>query len=69
MKMIGKLVGGLVGRKVAQRYGDSGFTGAVIGAGVGAVARRGLGPLGLLIGAGYVASKVMARRRGTSPRV
>lgn len=65
--MIGKLVGGLVGRKVARRYGDNGLTGAVIGAGVGAVARRGLGPLGLLLAGGYVARKVMDRRR--TPRV
>ena len=31
--------------------------------GIGAVARRGLGPLGLVLAGGYVAKKVMDRRR------
>jgi hypothetical protein len=61
--MIGKIIGGLVGRRAAQRYGNNGLSGALMGAGVAAVARRGLGPLGLLLGAGYVAKKVADRRR------
>lgn len=61
--MIGKIIGGLVGRRAAERYGNSGVSGALVGAGVAAVARRGLGPLGLLLGAGYVAKKVVDRRR------
>lgn len=61
--MIGKIIGGMLGRRAAQRYGNSGVGGALLGAGVAAVARRGLGPLGLLLGAGLVAKKVADRRR------
>jgi hypothetical protein len=70
--MIGKILGGYVGQRMGSRYsreGGSGVKGALIGTGIAMVARRGLGPLGLLLGAGYVASKLMNRRRGTSPRV
>jgi hypothetical protein len=61
--MIGKLLGGWLGHRVGERYGNNGLKGALLGAGVGMVARRGLGPLGLVLGGGYVAKKVMDRRR------
>ena len=64
--MIGKILGGYVGQRVGNRYsreGGSGLRGALIGTGIAMVARRGLGPLGLLIGGGYVAKKVLDRRR------
>ena len=64
--MLGKLLGGYVGQRMGNRYGregGSGLRGALIGTGVAMVARRGLGPLGLLIGGGYVAKKVLDRRR------
>jgi hypothetical protein len=65
--MLGKILGGYVGQRVGNRYnqggGGSGLRGALIGTGIAMVARRGLGPLGLLIGGGYVAKKVLDRRR------
>ena len=67
--MIGKIIGGIVGQKMATRAGantnGSGLRGALIGTGIAMVARRGLGPLGLLLGGGYVAKKVLDRRRAT----
>jgi uncharacterized membrane protein YebE (DUF533 family) len=64
--MLGKILGGYVGQRVGNRYnrdGGGGLKGALIGTGVAMVARRGLGPLGLLIGGGYLAKKVLDRRR------
>lgn len=69
--MLGKILGGYVGNRIGNRYsreGGSGLRGALIGTGVAMIARRGLGPLGLLIGGGYVAKKVLDRRRGTTRR-
>jgi hypothetical protein len=67
--MIGKILGGIVGQKMATRAGannnGSGLRGALIGTGIAMVARRGLGPLGLLLGGSYVAKKVLDRRRAT----
>jgi uncharacterized membrane protein YebE (DUF533 family) len=63
--MLGKILGGYVGHRMATRNGNNGggLKGALLGAGIGMVARRGLGPLGLLLGGGYVAKKVLDRRR------
>jgi len=66
--MLGKILGGYVGQRMGSRYGNSreggsGLRGALIGTGIAMVARRGLGPLGLLLGGGYVAKKVLDRRR------
>lgn len=41
--MLGKIAGALVGRRLASR--NSGASGAVLGYGAAALARRGLGPL------------------------
>ena len=60
--MIGKLIGALVGREIDRRDGDSGIKGVALGALAAGGIRR-LGPLGLVIGAGYVAKKALDRRR------
>ena len=59
--MLGKLAGAYVGEKMAGR--NCGLRGAVLGAGVAAVARRGLGPLALALGAGWAAKKMWDKRR------
>ena len=60
--MIGRLIGALVGREIDRRDGQGGMKGAAIGAlSVGAMRR--MGPLGLLLGGGYVAKKAYDRRR------
>ena len=65
--MLGKLVGAMIGNKVAGS--QSGAKGALIGAGVAALARRGLGPLGLALGAGWAAKKYWnSRQAARSPR-
>jgi len=62
--MLGKLAGAFVGEKIAGR--NNGLKGALVGAGVAAVARRGLGPLALVLGAGWAAKKMMEKRQGRS---
>jgi hypothetical protein len=59
--MFGKIIGAVVGRRLAGP--DSRGSGALLGYLAPAIARRGLGPLGLLLAGGYVAKKVMNRRR------
>ena len=59
--MLGKLAGAYVGEKMAGR--DRGLRGAILGAGVAAVARRGLGPLALALGAGWAAKKMWDKRQ------
>lgn len=63
--MFGKLIGAMIGSKVAGS--GSGAKGALIGAGVAAIARRGLGPLGLALGAGWVAKKYWDSRQAANP--
>ncbi|MGF1550622.1 MAG: hypothetical protein ACFBQW_08890 [Sphingomonadaceae bacterium] len=60
--MIGKLLGGYVGGRVASRHGN-GVAGALLGAGAGALARRAFGPLGLALAGGYAAKKLYDRHR------
>ncbi len=59
--MLGKILGAIVGRRVAGR--NSGASGALIGAAIPLIARRGLGPIGLALGAGWVAKKLYDRNR------
>lgn len=59
--MLGKLAGAFIGNKVAGR--QSGAKGALLGWGIAAIARRGLGPLGLALGAGWAAKKFYERRQ------
>jgi hypothetical protein len=53
--MFAKILGALAGQKLASRNNKA--TGALIGAAVPIIARRGLGPLGLALGAGWLAKK------------
>jgi hypothetical protein len=59
--MLGKLAGAFIGEKIAGR--NRGLRGALLGAGVAAVARRGLGPLALAAGAGWAAKKLWEKRQ------
>jgi len=65
--MLGKILGAIAGEKLASR--NSGAKGALIGAAIPAIARRGLGPLSLVLGAGWVVKKLYERRRaGNTPQ-
>jgi hypothetical protein len=62
--MIRSIIGALVGREIDRRDGSGGAKGAVIGmVAVGALRR--LGPLGLILGGGYVAKKAYDRRKAS----
>ncbi len=63
--MFGKILGALAGRRLAGR--NSGASGALIGAAIPMIARRGLGPLGLALGAGWAAKKLYDRRGRRTP--
>lgn len=68
--MIGKLIGAAIGKKVAGRYGN-GTRGMLLGAVAPMIARRAFGPLGLVLGGGYLAKKYYdgrKARRGTDYR-
>lgn len=60
--MIGRIIGALVGREIDRRDGRGGVKGMAIGA-IAAGALRRMGPLGLVLGGGYVAKKAYDRRR------
>lgn len=62
--MIGKIAGAMLGRKLAGRY--NGGTGLLLGALAPAIARRGLGPLGLAVGGAWLAKKAWDRRSRTT---
>ncbi|GGB17013.1 hypothetical protein GCM10011380_03120 [Sphingomonas metalli] len=62
--MIGKILGALVGRELDRRDGSGGIKGAAMGALVGGALRR-MGPLGMVLGGGYVAKKAYDRHRAT----
>ena len=60
--MIGKVIGALVGREMDRRDGRGGLKGMAMGALMGGAMRR-MGPLGMILGGGYVAKKAYDRRR------
>ena len=60
--MIGKIIAALVGREFDRRDGRGGAKGAVAGLLTAGLLRR-VGPIGLLLGAAYVAKKTADRRR------
>lgn len=60
--MIGRIIGALVGREIDRRDGSNGLRGAALGALTMGAMRR-MGPLGLVLGGGYVAKKAYDRRR------
>jgi hypothetical protein len=60
--MLGKIIGAIVGEKLANR--NNKLTGALVGAAVPAIAKRGLGPLALAVAVGWGAKKLWDRRHG-----
>ena len=64
--MLGKLAGAFLGRRFAGR--NQGIKGAALGYGAAALAKRGLGPLGLALGLGWGAKKHYDRRRARTAR-
>ena len=60
--MIGKVIGALVGREMDRRDGSGGMKGMAMGALIGGGLRR-MGPLGMILGGGYVAKKAYDRRK------
>jgi hypothetical protein len=61
MTMLGKVAGALIGKRIAGR--SSGARGAILGAGVAAVARRGFGPLAGALALGWGAKKLWEWRK------
>ena len=59
--MLARILGALAGEKLAGR--NEKLTGALVGAAIPAIARRGLGPLGLALAAGWGAKKLIEKRR------
>ena len=62
--MIGRIIGALVGREIDRRDGSSGIKGAAIGT-IAAGALRRMGPLGVVLGGGFVAKKAYDRRKAS----
>ncbi len=60
--MIGRIIGALVGRQIDRRDGTGGAKGAAMGWVAGSALRR-MGPLGMILGGGYVAKKAYDRRK------
>ena len=59
--MLAKILGAIAGEKVAGR--NRKVSGALVGAAIPVIARRGLGPLALVLGAGWGAKKLLEPRR------
>ena len=59
--MLARILGAIAGEKVAGP--NNKLTGALVGAAIPAIARRGLGPLGLALAAGSGAKKLIEYRR------
>ena len=59
--MLAKILGAIAGEKVAGR--NNKLSGALIGAAIPVIARRGLGPLGLALGAGWLAKKAYDKKQ------
>jgi hypothetical protein len=64
--MLAKILGAIAGEKIAGP--NSKVTGALVGAAVPVIAKRGLGPLGLVLAVGWGAKKLMERRRARSAK-
>jgi hypothetical protein len=62
--MLGKILGAIVGEKIAGR--NRKLTGALVGAAVPVVARRGLAPVAVVLAAGWGVKKLLERRRARS---
>jgi hypothetical protein len=59
--MLAKILGAIAGEKIAGH--NRKLTGALIGAAVPVVARRGLAPLAVVLAAGWGVKKLLERRR------
>lgn len=64
--MLARILGAVAGEKIAGR--NQKLTGALVGAAVPAIARRGLGPLAIVLGAGWGAKKLLEKRRERQAR-
>ena len=64
--MLAKILGAIAGEKIAGR--NQKVTGALVGAAIPVIARRGLGPLALVLGAGWGAKKLIEKRRERQAR-
>ena len=63
--MLAKILGAIAGEKIAGR--NNKLSGALIGAAVPVIARRALGPLGLVLAAGWGTKKLIDYNRGRKP--
>ena len=63
--MLGKLAGAIIGERIAGR--NQGAKGAILGAGVAALAKRGIGPLAGALALGWGAKKLWDWRKGRRP--
>jgi hypothetical protein len=64
--MLGKILGAIAGEEIAGR--NQKVTGALVGAAIPAIARRGRGPLAVAVAAGWGAKKLIERRRAQKAR-
>lgn len=62
--MIRTIIGALLGRELDRRDGAGGAKGALVGALATRAVTR-MGPLGMLLGGGYVAKKAYDRHRAS----
>lgn len=60
--MLGKILGAIAGKRLAGR--NNKLSGALVGAAVPVIAKRGLGPIALVLAAGWGAKKLIDRSRG-----
>jgi len=60
--MLGKILGAIAGKRLAGR--NNKLSGALVGAAVPVIAKRGLGPIALVLAAGWGAKKLIDFSRG-----
>jgi hypothetical protein len=60
--MLGKILGAIAGKRLAGQ--NNKLSGALVGAAVPVIAKRGLGPIALVLAAGWGAKKLIDRSRG-----
>lgn len=64
--MLGKIAGAFIGNKMAGR--NDGVKGALLGYGATAIARRGLGPLGVALALGWGGKKLYDKYQSRKTR-
>ena len=60
--MLGKILGAIAGKRLAGR--NNKLSGALVGAAVPVIAKRGTGPIALVLAAGWGAKKLIDFSRG-----